>query len=76
MNGINFERDEYMNLAKELMLKRAAVMLLGLLLLSDAVATAQSLPTKEELVAIEQAQVNESGQSFPATHGRKLNSRQ
>lgn len=43
-----------MNLAKELMLKRSAVMLLGLLLLSDAVATAQSLLTKEELVAIEQ----------------------
>ncbi len=54
MNRLNFERDEYMNLAKELMLKRAAVMLLGLLLLSDAVATAQSLLAKEELAAIEQ----------------------
>ena len=46
-----------MDIAKELMLKRAAAMLLGLLLLSHAVATAQSLPAKEELAAIEQAQV-------------------
>lgn len=46
-----------MNLAKVAMLKPSAVVLFGLLFLTDVVVTAQNLPTKDELAAIGQAKL-------------------
>ena len=46
-----------MNLAKVAMSKRSAVTLFGMLLLADTVAMTQNLPSKEELAAVEQAQL-------------------
>jgi hypothetical protein len=46
-----------MNLAKVAMLKRSVVAGLGMLLLTGTVVTAQNLTTKDELAAIEQAQI-------------------
>ena len=43
-----------MNLAKMAMLRLSAVALFGMLFLTDTVVTAQNLPAKEELAAIEQ----------------------
>ena len=58
MNRVsNFERDEYMDLAKVAMLKSSAAVLFGLLLLTDVLVTAQNPSVKEELAAIEQAQL-------------------
>jgi hypothetical protein len=48
-----------MSLAKVAMLNSlAAVVLFGMLLLTDTVVTAQNLPSKDELVAIEQAELS------------------
>ena len=47
----------YMNPTKVTMLKSSAVLIFGLLFVTGVVATAQDLPTKDELAAIEQAQL-------------------
>lgn len=46
-----------MDFAKVAMLKSSTAVLFGLLVLTDTVVTAQNLPTKDELAAIEQAQL-------------------
>jgi hypothetical protein len=46
-----------MDLTKAAMLKSSATALFGLLFLTGSVVTAQNLPTKDELAAIEQAQL-------------------
>ena len=48
-----------MDLTKVAMLKLSAVVLFGLLFLTDIVVTAQNLLTKEELAAIEQAELTD-----------------
>jgi hypothetical protein len=51
------EGDGYMDMAKALMAKRSALMLLGLVFLIGPVVTAQNPATKDELAAIGQAQL-------------------
>jgi hypothetical protein len=46
-----------MDLAKVAMLKPSAVVIFGMLFLTDTVVAAQNLPTKEELAAVSQAQL-------------------
>ncbi len=62
-----------MDVAKVVMLKLAAVVLFGMPLLIVPLVTAQNLPSKDELEAIEEVQLTNQ-QSFPTTRGRKLNS--
>src|ERR1700685_1690853 len=58
MNKVsNSERDESMDLAKVAMLRRSAVAVLGMILLTDTVVIPQNLPTKDEVAAIGQAQL-------------------
>jgi len=52
----SFGREAYMYLAKATTLKSAAVVLLGLLVLTSVAVTAQNLLSKDELAAIEHAE--------------------
>jgi hypothetical protein len=55
--AFGFERDEYMHLAKVAKLMSLGAMLCGLLFLTNVGVAAQNLVTKEELAAIEQAEL-------------------